>query len=192
MEHTVRAYDEELDTITAELSRMGGLAEAEVVDAVRAIARSDVALAEAVIARDERLDELEADIERKVIRLIALRQPVADDLRRAVAAMKISMNLERCGDLAKNIAKRCLAIIESEPLDAAVVDLNLNGQFSYPVADALAARGAPFVFSSGYSQDRLLEKYRGFPILQKPFHRSELAEVLAKLLTPRSKAARQQ
>src|SRR5450755_639001 len=84
---------------------------------------------------------------------------------------------------------QALAIIESEPLDAAVVDLNLNGQFSYPVADALAARGVPFVFSSGYSQDRLLEKYRSFPILQKPFHRSELAEVLAKLLTPRSKAA---
>ena len=87
---------------------------------------------------------------------------------------------------------QALAIIESEPLDAAVVDLNLNGQFSYPVADALAALGVPFVFSSGYSQDRLLEKYRSFPILQKPFHRSELAEVLAKLLTPRSKAARQQ
>jgi CheY-like chemotaxis protein len=87
---------------------------------------------------------------------------------------------------------QALAIIESEALDAAVVDLNLNGQFSYPVADALAARGVPFVFSSGYSQDRLLEKYRSFPILQKPFHRSELAEVLAKLLTPRSKAASQQ
>jgi len=83
---------------------------------------------------------------------------------------------------------QALAIIESEPLDAAVVDLNLNGQISYPVADALAARGVPFVFSSGYSQDRLLEKYRTFPALQKPFHRSELAEVLAKLLTPRSKA----
>jgi CheY-like chemotaxis protein len=83
---------------------------------------------------------------------------------------------------------QALAIIESEPLDAAVVDLNLNGQISYPVADALAARGVPFVFSSGYSQDRLLEKYRGFPVLQKPFHRSELAEVLAKLLTPKSKA----
>jgi phosphate transport system protein len=144
MEHTVRAYDEELDTITAELSRMGGLAEAEVVDAVRAIARSDVALAEAVIARDERLDELEADIERKVIRLIALRQPVADDLRRAVAAMKISMNLERCGDLAKNIAKRCLAIIESEPappLTGSIVRMGelVAGRLK-EVLDAIASR----------------------------------------------------
>ncbi len=115
MDHTVRAYDEELDLITAELSRMGGLAEAEVVDSIAAIVRSDAAMAESVIVRDEGLDVLEGEIERKVIRLIALRQPVAADLRRAVAAMKISMNLERCGDLAKNIAKRCLAIVESGP-----------------------------------------------------------------------------
>ena len=116
MEHTVRAYDEELDAITAELSRMGGLAEAEVTDSIRAISRRDVALAQAVIGRDAKLDELEADIERKAIRLIAIRQPVSDDLRRTVAAMKISMNLERCGDLAKNIAKRTLVIIETDPL----------------------------------------------------------------------------
>jgi len=69
-----------------------------------------------VVVRDDKLDEAERDIERKTIRLIALRQPVADDLRRAVAAMKVANNLERCGDLAKNIAKRTLVIIESDPL----------------------------------------------------------------------------
>ena len=116
MEHTVRAYDEELDAITAELARMGGLAEAEVADSIRAIATRDVALASSVIVRDARLDGLEMDIERKAVRLIALRQPVADDLRRAVAAMKVANNLERCGDLAKNIAKRTLVIVESDPL----------------------------------------------------------------------------
>jgi phosphate transport system protein len=116
MEHTVRAYDEELDAITAELARMGGLAEAEVADAIKAIATRDMALATSVIARDEKLDGLEMDIERKAVRLIALRQPVADDLRRTVAAIKISMNLERCGDLAKNIAKRALVIAESAPV----------------------------------------------------------------------------
>ena len=68
------------------------------------------------MVRDDKLDEAERDIERKTIRLIALRQPVADDLRRAVAAMKVANNLERCGDLAKNIAKRTLVIIESDPL----------------------------------------------------------------------------
>jgi len=116
MEHTLRAYDEDLDAITAELARMGGLAEAEVADSIRAIARRDISLADTVISRDGGLDELEMDIERKAIRLIALRQPVADDLRRTVAAMKISMNLERIGDLAKNIAKRAIVLAESEPL----------------------------------------------------------------------------
>ncbi|MBS0412441.1 MAG: phosphate signaling complex protein PhoU, partial [Proteobacteria bacterium] len=128
MEHTVRAYDEELDAITAELSRMGGLAEAEVTDAIRAISRRDVAIAQAVIGRDAKLDELEADIERKAIRLIAIRQPVADDLRRTVAAMKISMNLERCGDLAKNIAKRALVIAESEPLSPLTRSIERMGE----------------------------------------------------------------
>ena len=144
MEHTVRAYDEELDAITAELARMGGLAEAEVADATRAIARRDVALAKAVISRDARLDALEMEIERKAIRLIALRQPVADDLRRTVAAMKISTNLERCGDLAKNIAKRALVIAEADPLTPITSSIERMGELVATrlkdVLDALASR----------------------------------------------------
>lgn len=116
MEHTVKAFGEELQTLTAEVARLGGLAEAQVNDAVQAVARRDSDLAEAVIERDKRLDTLQAEIERKAIRLIALRQPVAQDLRHTVAAMKISMQLERCGDQAKNIAKRCLILTQSEPL----------------------------------------------------------------------------
>jgi phosphate transport system protein len=116
MEHTVRAYGEELQTLTAEVARLGGLAEAQVSDAVQAVARRDADLAEVVIERDKRLDALQAEIERKALRLIALRQPVAQDLRHTVAAMKISMQLERCGDQAKNIAKRCLVLTQSEPL----------------------------------------------------------------------------
>ena len=142
--HTVRAYDEELEGLTAELSRMGGLAEVEVSDSVRAIARRDVALAQAVIGRDARLDEIEADIERRAIRLIALRQPVADDLRRTVAALKISMNLERCGDLAKNIAKRALVIAESDPLTPLTRSIERMGELVAArlkdVLDAFAAR----------------------------------------------------
>jgi phosphate transport system protein len=144
MEHTVRAYDQELDAITAELARMGGLAESEVADAIRAIATRDVALASSVIVRDARLDGLEMDIERKAIRLIALRQPVADDLRRTVAAMKISMNLERCGDLAKNIAKRALVIAESEPVTPLTSSIERMGELVTTrlkdVLDALASR----------------------------------------------------
>jgi phosphate transport system protein len=116
MEHTVKAYGEELNTLTAEVVRLGGLAEVQVSDSVVAFARRDLSLAQAVIERDEKLDTLEAEVERKAIRLIALRQPVAQDLRRAVAAMKCASQLERCGDLAKNIAKRCLILAEAEPL----------------------------------------------------------------------------
>jgi DNA-binding NtrC family response regulator len=80
---------------------------------------------------------------------------------------------------------QALAMIDAEAIDVAVLDVNLNGQVSYPVADALAARDVPFVFSTGYHKDRLLERYRTFPALQKPFHLSELTDMLAKLLTPK-------
>ena len=115
-EHIVKSYEDELNSLAAECVRMGGLTEAQVADAVSAVVKRNQELAAAVVSRDDKLDEAERDIERKTIRLIALRQPVADDLRRAVAAMKIANNLERCGDLAKNIAKRTLVIIESDPL----------------------------------------------------------------------------
>ncbi len=115
-EHIVKSYEDELNSLAAECVRMGGLTEAQVADAVSGVVKRNQELAASVVVRDDKLDEAERDIERKTIRLIALRQPVADDLRRAVAAMKVANNLERCGDLAKNIAKRTLVIIESDPL----------------------------------------------------------------------------
>ena len=115
-QHTVKAYGDELNQLTAEVTRMGGLAEAQIADAVESVARRDVSLAQAVVARDQKLDDLQADIERRSIRMIALRQPVAGDLRRTVSALKISLSLERTGDLAKNIAKRALILAEAEPM----------------------------------------------------------------------------
>jgi phosphate transport system protein len=115
-EHIVKSYEDELNALTAECARMGGLTEAQVADALEAVVKRDQQLAGQVVARDDRLDGLETDIERKAIRLIALRQPMANDLRRTVAAMKIANNLERVGDLAKNIAKRGLVLIEAEPM----------------------------------------------------------------------------
>lgn len=116
MEHTVKAYGEELNSLTAEVVRLGGLAEAQVADSIVAFTRRDLTVAQSVIERDDKLDTLESEIEKKSIRLIALRQPVAQDLRRAVSAMKFAMQLERCGDLAKNIAKRVMVLADSEPL----------------------------------------------------------------------------
>ena len=69
-------------------------------------------------------------------------------------------------------------------IDAAVLDVNLGGQTSFAIADALAARGVPFAFSTGYEKDSLPDDYRTFPVLRKPFHRSEVAELLAKLWAP--------
>jgi phosphate transport system protein len=113
-DHIVRSFDEELGQITAEVARMGGLTEAQIGEALDCVLRRDVKLAERVRERDAQLDAMEIDIERKAVRLIALRQPMANDLRHAVAAMKIASNLERCGDLAKNIAKRSLVLAGSE------------------------------------------------------------------------------
>ena len=115
-EHIVKSYEDELNSLTAECARMGGLTESLIADSITAVVKRNQELAAQVVIRDEKLDEAERDIERKTIRLIALRSPVADDLRRAVAVMKVANNLERCGDLAKNIAKRTLVIIETDPL----------------------------------------------------------------------------
>ncbi|HEY9219824.1 MAG TPA: phosphate signaling complex protein PhoU [Phenylobacterium sp.] len=115
-EHIVKSFEDELNSLAAECARMGGLTEAQVADALRAVVKRNAQLASAVVERDDQLDVMQADIERRAIRLIALRQPMANDLRRTVAAMKISANLERCGDLAKNIAKRTLIILEAEPM----------------------------------------------------------------------------
>ena len=84
---------------------------------------------------------------------------------------------------------QALAMIDAEAIDAAVLDLNLNGQMSYPVADALAAHRVPFVISTGYDKDTLPDDYRACPVLQKPIHRSELSDTLAKLLTPKKPSA---
>ena len=84
---------------------------------------------------------------------------------------------------------QALAMIDAAAIDVAVLDVNLNGEMSYPIADALAARGVPFVFVTGYDKNRMLDGYRTFPVLQKPFHRAELTVILAKLLAPMEPSA---
>jgi phosphate transport system protein len=142
-QHTVKAYGDELNQLTAEVARMGGLAEAQVADAVDSVARRDVALARAVVDRDARLDAMHRDIERKAIRLIALRQPVASDLRRTLASMKLAMDLERTGDLAKNIAKRGLILAEGEPMQPLTRSIERMGKLvSMRLRDVLDAYAA--------------------------------------------------
>jgi phosphate transport system protein len=111
-----KPYANDLNHLSAEIARLGGLAEAQVADAVESVARRDVALAQAVVQRDAKLDALQRDIERATIQLIATRQPSGLELRKAMAALKMSLELERTGDLAKNIAKRALVLAEAEPI----------------------------------------------------------------------------
>jgi phosphate transport system protein len=110
MEHTVSAYDDDLKAIARMVTEIGGLAERAVGDAVEALTRLDVGLAQRVIAGDKELDRLQREIEDKSILVIARRQPMASDLREIVGAMRIANDIERVGDLAKNIAKRVVAI----------------------------------------------------------------------------------
>jgi phosphate transport system protein len=111
-----KPYANDLNHLSAEVARLGGLAEAQVADAVESVARRDVALAQAVVQRDAKLDALQRDIERATIQLIATRQPAGLELRKAMAALKMSLELERTGDLGKNIAKRALVLAEAEPI----------------------------------------------------------------------------
>ena len=111
-----RSLAAELRQLTAEVIRMGGLAEAQVVDAVDAVVRRDVPLAQALIIRDLRLDTMQSDVEQRALTLIGRHHPDEADLRRAISTLKLAMNLERCGDLARNIAKRSLVLSAGEPL----------------------------------------------------------------------------
>ena len=115
-EHTVRAFGEQLESLAAGVAQMGGLAEAQFADAIEAIGKRDMALAEAAIAGDPRIDELQLSIEDQAVKVLALRQPLAIDLRDTLAAIKIASELERVGDLAKNIAKRALVLNREPPI----------------------------------------------------------------------------
>jgi phosphate transport system protein len=109
-EHTAKAFDVDLQDITRKVAEMGGLAEKEIADAIDALVKRDTALAQRVMAIDITTDALQREIEEKSILTIARRQPMAVDLRDIVAAMRVSNDLERVGDLAKNIAKRVVAL----------------------------------------------------------------------------------
>jgi phosphate transport system protein len=109
-EHIVRSYDVELEDLRRLISEMGGIAEKMLVDAISALVRQDVPLAQAVIAADSRLDVLQREVEERAILMIARRQPLAVDLRETISAIRVSGDVERIGDLAKNIGKRALAI----------------------------------------------------------------------------------
>src|SRR5207244_2770742 len=108
--HTAKAFDVDLQELARMVAEMGGLAEKQIADAVDALAKRDAGLAQRVVALDPTIDGLQREIEERAILTIARRQPMAVDLREIVGALRVSNDLERIGDLAKNIAKRVIAI----------------------------------------------------------------------------------
>jgi phosphate transport system protein len=109
-EHIVRSYDEDLRKLRDMIARMGGLVERQVADATRALVRRDSDLAGEVVQRDVQIDQLEREIEAFCVTLLALRQPMAADLRLIIAGMKVSNDLERIGDYSANAAKRSIVL----------------------------------------------------------------------------------
>ena len=105
VEHTIRAFDTDLRQLAGKIAEMGRLDAEQISDATEALTKRDAALAKRIIAQDDRVDELQREIEEKAIATIARRQPMAVDLREIVGALRISNDLERVGDLAENIAK---------------------------------------------------------------------------------------
>ena len=117
-DHIVKSFDEQLNQLSQLIARMGGLAESQLASGLDALIKRDSDLAQRVVEADKSIDSLEQDVEEAAVRLLALRQPVASDLREVVAALKIAADTERIGDYGVNVAKRSLAMNQMPPLPA--------------------------------------------------------------------------
>jgi phosphate transport system protein len=129
-DHTVSAFDRELDLLGRKIAEMGGIGEKMLADGIDSLIRLDADLARATIAMDKRVDMLQREIEEESVSIIARRQPVGVDLREIVAAMRISGDLERVADLAKNIAKRAVALSAEQRLPRAMIGLRHMGELA--------------------------------------------------------------
>ena len=142
--HTVKAFDEELNRLRGTILEMGKLAEAAIREAMQALVDRDEAAAARVVEGDGRIDALEAQVERDAVQIIALRAPMADDLRDVVAALKIAGVVERIGDYAKNIARRVTPIEDSRirPISLLPEMARIAGEMVHDALDAFARRDA--------------------------------------------------
>jgi len=142
-EHTVKAFDEDITRLRGLIAEMGGLAEVALNEAIEALVKGNEALATDVIARDKKIDAIEAEVDKLAVRIIALRAPMADDLREVIAALKIAGVLERIGDYGKNIAKSAMRVENRrkfEPLTLIPAMAEIAGEMVHDVMTAFAAR----------------------------------------------------
>jgi phosphate transport system protein len=137
--HTLKAFDQDMAELRVLITDMGAFAEAAIEEAMRCLVERDVAAAHELVQADVQLDELEAEAERRVVELIALRAPMADDLRNAIAALKIAGVVERIGDYAKNIARRVRRLPEKGEIEPLSLLPEMAKIASGMVRDVLAA-----------------------------------------------------
>jgi phosphate transport system protein len=162
-EHIVRSYEEELASLNTKIAKMGGLAEQVVGQSIDALDRRDPDLAETTIKEDEVIDALEHEIEELAIVMIARRQPLAYDLRQVMAALRISTDLERIGDLGKNIGKRALAVVGEQQPKKLMLGLRHMGELALEqlkeVLDAFIERDADRALKVWYKDEEIDAMY---------------------------------
>ena len=143
-EHTVKAFDEDITRLRGLIAQMGGLAEVAIQEALEALVKGDDDLASKVVKGDKKIDALESEIDKLAVRIIALRAPMADDLREVIAALKIAGVVERIGDYSKNIAKASREIGDHrkqfEPLTLLPAMAEVASEMVHDVLTAYAAR----------------------------------------------------
>ena len=143
-EHTVKAFDEDITRLRGLIAEMGGLAEVAIQEALDALVKGDDVLAKKVVKGDKKIDSLESEIDKLAVRIIALRAPMADDLREVIAALKIAGVVERIGDYSKNIAKASREIGDNrkqfEPLTLLPAMAEVASEMVHDVLTAYAAR----------------------------------------------------
>ena len=159
-EHAVKSYDEELRRLRDLIVRMGGVVESQLQDCMAAVSRRDIEAAERVITADPQVDAMEREVDTQVIRLLALRQPVAIDLRNIIAAMRIASDLERAGDYATNVAKRAIVIANAPSVPAVTGITRINRLALEAMKDVLDAYVAGDVAKAVdvWSRDDLIDK----------------------------------
>ena len=180
IKHIASAFDRDLETVQALVCKMGGLVEAALLDAARALETRDTVLAREVVGNDKRIDGLEEDINREAIRLIALRAPVSGDLRTVMCVIRMSAALERMGDLAKNMAKRTSVLADMEPIEGSAGAIRRMGQTVETMLrnalDAFVARDAALAEDVWQRDEELDQMYnalfRGFitHMMEEPRH----------------------
>lgn len=138
-DHIVKAFDEQLKRLGNLIAEMGGLAEVQLAGAIEAMSKRDLEQAERITAADQRIDDLELLVDQEAVSLLALRQPMAMDLREIVGALKAAGMLERIGDYAKNVAKRTAVLVEMAPVPSAQTVVRLGGLAQEMIKDVLDA-----------------------------------------------------